>query len=74
VYTEHRCLKNVSTAVVELASRAACTQWPGTKECDMEIQGVGIGRGVAVGPVIHMAAGLDVPGDEARPENPDGGC
>ena len=35
----------------------------------MEIQGVGIGRGVAVGPVIHMAAGLDVPGDEARSGN-----
>lgn len=34
----------------------------------MEIQGVGIGRGIAVGPVIHMAAGLDVPGDDARSE------
>lgn len=35
----------------------------------MEIQGVGIGRGVALGPVIHMAAGLDVPGEEPRPES-----
>lgn len=32
----------------------------------MKIQGVGIGRGVAVGPAIHMAPGLDVPGDEPR--------
>lgn len=33
----------------------------------MKIQGVGIGRGVAVGPAIHMAASLDVPSDEPRP-------
>lgn len=32
----------------------------------MKIQGVGIGRGVAVGPAIHTAPGLDVPGDEPR--------
>lgn len=32
----------------------------------MEIKGVGIGRGVAVGPVIRMAAPLDEPSDTPR--------
>ncbi|KAB8288351.1 phosphoenolpyruvate--protein phosphotransferase [Bifidobacterium ramosum] len=35
----------------------------------MEIKGVGIGRGVAVGPVIRMAAPLEEPADTPRPES-----
>ena len=35
----------------------------------MNIKGVGIGRGVAVGPVIRMAAPLPEPSDAPRAEN-----
>lgn len=35
----------------------------------MNIKGVGIGRGVAVGPVIRMAAPLPEPSDAPRAES-----